>query len=155
MPQSFLKKFWSWKTFQLCNIFIKHLLDVGCPGKGPQHKGTCNHCSAESCRSSNHDSFRNVTFDCGGWSGLPTTVSAVGSWCQVKQCFWAFLFLWPKRRSCMSCLLRSLRTWAFRESEDGRTKELPNWIYLFLTDTEMEAQRWGGIDKTELVVEIS
>lgn len=93
----------------------------------------------------NHDSFRNVTFDCGGWSGLPTTVSAVGSWCQVKQCFWAFLFLWPKRRSCVSCLLRSLRAWAFRESEDGGTKELSNWIYLFLTDTEMEALRDGVV----------
>ena len=148
MPQSFLKNFWSWKTFGLCNTFIKCLLDVGCPGKGP---GLCTRARLQSLFSwellviTSHDSFRNVTFGRGGRSGLPTTVSAVGSRCQVKQCFWAFLFLWPKRRSCMNCLLRSLRTWTFHESEDGRTKKLSNWIYLFLTDTEMEALRDGVV----------
>lgn len=148
MPQSFLKNFWSWKTFWLCNTFIKCLLDVGCPGKGP---GLCTRARLQSLFSwellviTSHDSFRNVTFGRGGRSGLPTTVSAVGSRCQVKQCFWAFLFLWPKRRSCMNCLLRSLRTWTFHESEDGRTKKLSNWIYLFLTDTEMEALRDGVV----------
>ena len=46
-----------------------------------------------------------------------------------------------KKEELHELLLRCLSTWAFHESEDGRTKKLSNWIYLFLTNIEMEALR--------------